>query len=90
MRESFRTLAKVSQELLIDCQSILTFQTNGGALRNDEVLKVLEQSLACIVRAKLLCERSLQLRQQSRRIHRQGLELAERACGLRPGLRSAR
>ena len=51
----------------------------------EEVLKVLEQSLACMVQAKVLCERSLLLREQSRRIHEQGLELAERACGLKRG-----
>ena len=51
----------------------------------EEVLKVLEQSLACMVQAKVLCECSLLLREQSRRIHEQGLELAERACGLKRG-----
>ena len=51
----------------------------------EEVLKVLEQSLACMGQAKVLCERSLLLREQSRRIHEQGLELAERACGLKRG-----
>jgi hypothetical protein len=54
-------------------------------LSTEEVLKVLEQSLACMVQAKVLCERSLLLREQSRRIHEQGLELAERACGLKRG-----
>ena len=51
----------------------------------EEVLKVLEQSLACMVEAKVLCERSLLLREQSRRIHEQGLGLAERASGLKRG-----
>jgi len=54
-------------------------------LCSEDVVKVLERSLACIVEAKVLCERSLQLREQSRRIHEQGLELAERACGLKRG-----